>query len=210
MGELGTRAIGYLYLLPAVILAFSGHELAHAAVAVLLGDDTPKKLGRLTLNPLKHLDPFGLLMVLLFGFGWARPVEYNPANLKRPAEGSVLIAVAGPFANLVLCVLSVGILALARASGTGWLASFAEKSASVNAGLFIFNLMPIPPLDGSHLLFWAIPERFQRARQLFLFYGRFALLALVLVSALANVDPLLVGTMANSLLKALTRLFRLA
>jgi Zn-dependent protease len=210
MGDFGARAIEYLYLVPAIIFGFSAHELAHAAVAVLLGDDTPRKLGRLTLNPLKHLDPFGLLMVILFRFGWARPVEYNPANLKRPAEYSVLIAVAGPFANLILCVLSVGLLALVKGSGPAWLASIAEKSASVNAGLFIFNLMPIPPLDGSHLLFWAIPERFQRARQLFLFYGRFALVALVLVSAIADVDPLLVGTMSNALLGALARFFRIA
>ncbi len=209
MDDFAATLVEKAYLLPAIVLGFTVHELCHAAIAVALGDDTPKRLGRLTLNPLRHVDPFGLIMVLVFGFGWARPVMYNPANLKRRAEYSVLIALAGPFSNLLLSFLCLlGMKALS--SGPEWARTLVLNGAAVNASLFVFNLIPIPPLDGSHLLFWAIPDRFQRFREAFLKYGQFLLLILILASSMADVDPLMIGTMSGSLLRGMARLIGLA
>jgi Zn-dependent protease len=210
MPELKQEILQILYLLPAVVLGFSVHEFAHAFCAVALGDDTPKLAGRFTLNPFKHIDLIGLAMVLLFGFGWAKPVSYNPQKLKKPIEHSVIIAMAGPVANLVFAVLCMGMYALAAAFlPAGWLLIILSKMVSINVMLFIFNLVPLPPLDGSHILFWAIPERFQALRQGYLRYGYWALTGIILAQALLNVEILPVGTMIASLTRLLARLFGL-
>lgn len=209
MPDLRAQALRILFLLPAVVVGFTLHELCHAGAAVLLGDDTPRKRKRFSLNPLRHLDPIGLVMVLAFGFGWAKPVEYNPSNLKRPAEHSVLIVMAGPLANLVLALLSALALSLLRGAPP-WAIELIVNMASLNASLFVFNLVPLPPLDGSHLVFWAIPERFQKARLAFLRYGYWVLAGVLLVSAFANLDPFMIGTMSRALLRFLLGLFGLA
>jgi Zn-dependent protease len=206
------QIVGILYLLPAILIGFTAHEFAHAFLAVRFGDDTPKLMGRFTLNPLKHVDPIGLLLVILFGYGWAKPVRYNPANLRKPIEHSVLIALAGPFSNLLLALAFLLPLRLSLLSSLPVLARILYNMVHFNLMLFVFNLLPIPPLDGSHLVFWAIPERFQRARAAYLRYGYWALAAVLLVqAALAQsplaVDILPIGTIIGNLERLLLSLF---
>ncbi|NTW61128.1 site-2 protease family protein [Candidatus Saccharibacteria bacterium] len=145
------------------------HEATHAFVGYWLGDDTAKKMGRLTLNPLKHIDPIlSLLLPLslaLIGapvFGAARPVPYNPNNVRGGDWGAALIAIAGPFANFVLAFLSFGVLALVGdSSGQTIVGNFFATMTVINLGFFIFNLIPIPPLDGSRLLYALAPDFFR-------------------------------------------------
>jgi Zn-dependent protease len=146
----------FLLLLPVVIASLSLHELAHAYVAWRLGDPTAKELGRLTLNPIAHLDPLGTLMfaltALLAGvpFGWAKPVPVDPRNFRRPKEGMALVAVAGPVANFVLALGALAVLRHAGLDGRAF--NVVALAYLVNVILGLFNLIPIPPLDGSRIV----------------------------------------------------------
>ncbi len=156
--------LGYQYTLPVLFIAFPVHECAHALVAYALGDRTAKWQGRLTLDPLKHLDPMGTICLILFRFGWAKPVPVNPNNFKNPRVGMALTSIAGPLSNLLMAFLSLVLLrvvqvapAMQGASGVGAtlvtvLVNLLTVSAEINTGLFLFNLIPIPPLDGSRVL----------------------------------------------------------
>ena len=146
--------------LPAFLLAIILHELAHGYVAYLLGDDTAKRAGRLTLSPLAHLDPFGALFFIVsslsgFGFGWAKPVPVALERLRNPRRDEVLVTVAGPGANFAQAVAWAVLLRLALRFAPGTLgqslAIFCLYGISINLLLMIFNLLPIPPLDGSHV-----------------------------------------------------------
>lgn len=143
----------FVWLL-AIVFALTGHEFAHALVARLLGDRTAEREGRLTLNPLSHLDPIGSLMLVLFGFGWAKPVPYNPYNLRDPRWGSVLVGLAGPGANLAMALVASGVLRGLLASGAGAssaLVVFLFFFLFINIALMVFNLIPVHPLDGAKL-----------------------------------------------------------
>lgn len=156
----GTRLTWALTVIPALIVGFTLHEYAHAWVAVRLGDPTPRWQGRLTLNPLRHLDPVGTLLVFVAFVGWAKPVVWNPANLRVPRRlGIILVAAAGPVSNLVLAVLGAILLrALAPAvpiRGVGLLpapGTLLVTFVIFNVLLFVFNLVPLPPLDGFSIL----------------------------------------------------------
>jgi len=155
------------------LLAITAHELAHGLAADKLGDPTARLLGRLTLNPLKHLDPIGTLAVFFFGFGWARPVPVNANNLRAPRTDMIWVSLAGPLANLLLALFSALLL-----RGLGWVDGLVAESAAVGAvvlvplkmmaafSLFInvilgvFNLLPLPPLDGGKVLTGMLPEKF--------------------------------------------------
>ncbi|PLX84710.1 MAG: site-2 protease family protein [Desulfuromonas sp.] len=158
-------------LVPA-LLAVTIHEVSHGYVAERLGDPTARMLGRLTLNPLKHLDPIGTLALLFFGFGWARPVPVNFRNLKRPKPHMIWVALAGPSANFSLALASALLLrglALLEgdlAPGAGTLSAMLEPvklmagfSLFINIILGVFNLIPIPPLDGGRVLSGILPQR---------------------------------------------------
>ena len=155
------------------------HEVSHGVVADYLGDPTAKLQGRLTLNPLKHLDLFGSVIVPTisyflggFIFGWAKPVPYNPYNLRPGRWSEAMVALAGPASNLILVVL-FGIL-LRFGLSNGWSTGFVHITALVvfvNILLMVFNLVPIPPLDGSKLLFAFFPERTFQLRGFFERYG---------------------------------------
>jgi Zn-dependent protease len=148
-----------------LLLALPVHELAHAAVAVALGDPTPKVQGRLTLNPLRHLEIFGAVLILIAGFGWAKPVQWNPRNIRvDPKLGAVLIAVAGPLSNLLMAALSVAILGSFGESLPPLVGSSMVTFAYINVLLAVFNLIPVPPLDGSHVLFALLPGDTWRLR----------------------------------------------
>jgi Zn-dependent protease len=146
-----------VFLIVALVIAITFHELAHAWVANKLGDPTAKHLGRLTLNPLAHLDPMGTIMILLVGFGWGKPVPYNPARLTRGRFSEVLIAISGPISNLLLAFIFAlpGRIYLIQhqALPTGQLYTFLAVMVTLNIFLAAFNLIPIPPLDGSKILY---------------------------------------------------------
>jgi Zn-dependent protease len=144
-------------LLPSVLVAVTVHEFAHALVADRLGDPTPRRLGRLTLNPLAHLDFFGTLFFILFSFGWARPVPVNPQNFAHPRQGMLQVALAGPLANVTVA-FTVGLLLKTHdISGTLWGTLLASMVVWINVVLAVFNLIPIPPLDGSRILESLLP-----------------------------------------------------
>lgn len=144
------------------------HEFAHAWVATKLGDQTPRLQGRLTVNPMAHISPIGALMILLVGFGYAKPVGVNPRNFKDPKKGMALVAVAGPISNLIMGFIAeffaVFCLRLSAGSTNTVLLSavylFFTFAATVNVQLAVFNLLPIPPLDGSRILQLLIPSKY--------------------------------------------------
>lgn len=140
------------------------HELAHGLVAYKLGDDTARHQGRLTINPFAHLDLLGTLMIFLIGIGYARPVPVNPARLKHPRRDMALVALAGPASNLIMGFVNVFIYYIVYAIGTAGavtdaVASFFYYAASVNVMLAVFNLIPVPPLDGAKVLFSVLPDK---------------------------------------------------
>lgn len=160
--------LALLLTLPGVIVAITFHEFAHAFVADKLGDDTPRRQGRLNLNPLSHIDPVGFFMLIFAHFGWGKPVEINPANFNRKRSMSVqeaLVALAGPVMNLIIAiVLTIILFAITTftptfiLSTTGMLIGLTLQMAiSVNIGLGVFNLIPLPPLDGSKILMHFLP-----------------------------------------------------
>ena len=197
--------IHLLLSLPTILIALSVHECAHAWAAYKLGDSTAKNFGRMTINPLKHLDPLGVLCMIVAGFGWARPVPVNSRNLRNPKKDMVLISLAGPASNIVLAfigllilrILQVLVLPALSAAAIGafgvdaiaMLLQFLMLFCMLNAGLAIFNLLPIPPLDGSHLLALILPSRIYFK---YVQYERYISFALVLLLVFNVLDiPLL-------------------
>ena len=157
-----------------ILVAFPVHEMAHAAMAVQLGDETPRMQGRYTFNPIAHIDPFGALLILFTGFGWAKPVQWNPNNIDVDIRlGTILVAAAGPVSNLVLAAAGVFLVPFADFA---MLERFLNFFVWINTLLFVFNLIPIPPLDGSHILFALLPgDNFE----LRMFLGRFGFIILL-------------------------------
>jgi len=168
-------------VIPALI-CLTFHELAHGYTAYRLGDSTAKDMGRLTLNPIKHIDVFGLLMMLVAYFGWAKPVPVNMFNFKRPKWGMAITALAGPLSNLLLTVavlLLMGLLATplaGSAAGTVVLVMM-HRMAMLGVALAIFNMLPIPPLDGSKILFSLLPDRYYLILMKYEQYGMVLLFA---------------------------------
>lgn len=144
-----------LFFLPALIVAITIHEFAHAFAADRLGDPTPRLQGRLTLNPLKHFDPIGTLMLLFFRFGWGKPVEFDPYNLRHPRRDAAIISLAGPAVNLILATTLSLIM---KFSGIPLLTLFFIPVIIININLAIFNLLPVPPLDGAKILYGFLPR----------------------------------------------------
>lgn len=166
---------GSLFMLlasaPGVLIAITFHEFAHGYVAYKLGDNTAKNEGRLSLNPLAHLDPIGTLMLLFAGFGWGKPVQVNPANYTRKIsmeKGEAIVSAAGPIMNIILAfVFSLIYCALYKFAGTAFLSStvvgvimiLISATISTNVGLGVFNLIPLPPLDGSKIIMPFLPYK---------------------------------------------------
>lgn len=178
--------------IPALLISISFHEYAHARVSYSLGDPTPKWRGRLSLNPLVHLDPIGLIMLWLFRFGWAKPVEINPSYYKEPKKGTILVSLAGPMANLLLAFISMIILKL-DVLRIGIVDSFVYILFLYNLSLAVFNLIPIPPLDGSKILAGLLPARQSYEFLKFESYGPLILIILVYFGLLSQIlNPLII------------------
>lgn len=150
-----------LFLIPALTAAITIHEFAHALAADRLGDPTPRLQGRLTLNPLKHLHPIGTLMLILFRFGWGKPVQFDPYNLENPRRDAALISFAGPAANLSLALVASILTKLALSTGfyNDIAVTFGVLLIGYNVFLAVFNLIPIHPLDGGKILIGLLPPR---------------------------------------------------
>ena len=175
------RLTGFLVQAAAVLLCLTVHEMSHGLAANALGDPTAKNRQRLSLNPLRHLDPFGTLMMLLFGFGWAKPVPVDMRYFKHPKRGMAITALAGPVSNFLLAFLALVLanmmipLTYSTAWAGQWLNFFALL-ASLSVGLGVFNLIPFPPLDGSKVVESLLPDKIYYK---ILRYERFGMLALM-------------------------------
>jgi Zn-dependent protease len=181
------------------LLALSFHEFAHAYVANKFGDDTAKQSGRLTLNPLAHLDPLGTIMVFIAHFGWAKPVPVNPNRLRNPKNDMVWISVAGPLANMILALISGILLRIilnfvggipSQHSIIGILAFMVVMSLQINLALAIFNLFPIAPLDGSKILYGLLPAKHEGVIYFIERYGPFILIGLIIFGQATDIHIL--------------------
>lgn len=158
------KLLGLLFSIPGVLVAITFHEFAHAKVADMLGDDTPRREGRISLNPLAHIDPIGFIMLLFAGFGWGKPVNVNPRNYNRDIsieKADAIVSIAGPAMNMILAILfTIIYFAIYKFMGIqvltnnilGIIMQMIEGIIAINIGLGIFNLIPLPPLDGSKVI----------------------------------------------------------
>ncbi len=185
--------IDMLVALPAILIALTFHEYAHGKVADLLGDDTPYYQGRLTLNPLPHIDWIGFAMLFIFHFGWAKPVQVNPNNFKNVGykKGMMLVSLAGPMMNLLLAFIGLILLRLLLPYQlTDWgsiTAAILSPVITINIILAAFNLIPLPPLDGSKILAGLLPDSGARMMYSLEQYGPLLLLLLIMTGAASKV-----------------------
>lgn len=187
----GTSAyiIELLYRLPVMVIALTIHEFSHAWIAHKLGDDTAKMRGRLTLNPLKHLDPIGAIMLLVARVGWAKPVPVNVMNFKDPKQDMVKVGIAGPMSNLLLSFLTAFplyyLFYLNYTTGLGGFGgvmyTFLGLLFEINLFLAVFNLIPVPPLDGSRIFYGILPEKFYFGVMKYERYMAIALFAIIII-----------------------------
>ncbi|MES2436492.1 MAG: site-2 protease family protein [Patescibacteria group bacterium] len=174
-----------------VLMSVVIHEVAHGYAADVQGDPTAKYEGRLTLNPLKHLDPIGSVLVPIvtsiagFPFGWAKPVPYNPYNLRNQRWGELFVALAGPLSNILIALFFVVFIRLEI--GNIVFMSLAQQIIIVNLGLALFNMIPIPPLDGSKVLFAFLPFKWMHIRRQLEQYSMILILILILVPTFGNI-----------------------
>lgn len=179
-----------VYWIPALVIAFTFHEYAHGKVADMLGDPTPRNHGRLTLNPVSHVDPVGLLMLILVRFGWAKPVPVNPLHFRGDRrKGMLLVSLAGPGANFVIALFAgigraVSIIMLVQGNQIAHhFYTFFEYLLMYNVFLGVFNLLPVPPLDGSKILFNILPPRYSSFMFQLEQYGFLILMLLLITGA---------------------------
>jgi len=195
-------------LAPPILFSIILHEIAHGVVANRLGDDTARRAGRLTLNPLPHIDPVGSVMLPLFLtaigspflFGWAKPVPVNFLNLRNPKRDMIAVAFAGPGTNIILALASAAVAHAFHASGPDWLTAVAVVSVQINVVLAVFNLIPILPLDGGRVLFGLLPRgpalAFARLER----YGLLIVMALLFTGTLGAVLGPVTSFMIRTLL----------
>jgi Zn-dependent protease len=211
-----------IYSLPGIILGLTIHEYSHALAAYKLGDYTARDQGRLSFNPLRHIDIIGFLFIIFAGFGWAKPVQFSPGNLRRPRRDKAIIAAAGPFSNfllaLVLIFLLKGYLAwcehlyVSSGGNSRFLFSFLlsdgmsqvlqiiQRALIINLGLFVFNLIPVPPLDGSHIAFSGLNLQSETEYKI-MKLGAPLLFIIIIIQNRAGVTILPIGRIVNAILE---------
>ena len=213
--------ISLLLTLPAVIIAITFHEYAHAFVADRLGDDTPRMQGRLNLNPMSHIDPFGFVLLMFAGFGWGKPVEINPRNFNRNVnmdKGEALVSLAGPLMNFILAIVFAIInVALYMFASPSFLASttgnlifiLIKEIVVINIGLGVFNLIPLPPLDGSKIFINFFPYNARRwiIEHEPIFYYIF--LAIWITGLAGIIISPIINLLYNGLMNGIMAIFRL-
>ena len=180
------------YVIITLVIAFTIHEFAHAYVAYKFGDSTAKNQGRLTLNPVQHIDPIGALFLLIAGFGWARPVPVNRYHFKNPRLAGILVSLAGPISNLLLATIGVAVIYGSMAAGIAdglpfYVFDFLEFFISINVLLFVFNLIPLPPLDGYRIVEDLVPTNVRVKMTQFEQYGTLIFLILVIIEPLNKI-----------------------
>jgi len=184
-------------IIPAAVIGLTVHEFSHAYAAYKLGDNTAKLDGRLTLNPLKHIDWMGFFLIVIAGFGWAKPVVFNPDNLKHKHRDEILISIAGPFSNFVVALLFFVIARLLYINEFFNATKFGLEVINmimmwgvINFGLFVFNMIPLPPLDGSHLYLTFLKEIHPKLMMNIYKYGTLGLFAIIIAETQFKVNIL--------------------
>lgn len=193
-------------IIPAAIIGLTVHEFSHAFAAYKLGDNTAKDEGRLTLNPLKHIDWMGFFLIVIAGFGWAKPVTFNPNNLKNKHRDEILISLAGPISNFLLAILFLvlarllyfGVFFHATTLGLEIINIFVIWGI-INFSLFIFNLIPLPPLDGSHIYLTFLKDIHPRLMMNLYKYGTLVLFAIIIAENQFNINILHISELVNSI-----------
>jgi Zn-dependent protease len=199
-----TGLIEFLYTLPALLISLTIHEFAHAYTAYKLGDNSQKALGRLSLEPFSHIDPFGFICIALFGFGWAKPVYVDDSNFKNKAKGNMLVSLAGPMANLLLAVVFTLLLKVLLYFNLVTLTATTLTVSSIFGSMLllaiqfniifaIFNLIPIPPFDGSKVLFYFLPGK---AKNIMYTLERYSFLIIVIL-LMTNLAVYIISPVVN-------------
>jgi Zn-dependent protease len=207
--QLDLSSLGQAVLrVAAIFLCLTVHECCHGLAAYALGDPTAKQMHRLSLNPLRHIDWFGLVMMFVCGFGWAKPVPVDMRYFRNPKRGMALTALAGPASNFALALLLLGIskvmyLTMSYSAATNAIFQFLLTASVLSVGLGLFNLIPIPPLDGSKVLAAALPDR---AYYSLMRYERYGMLLLILLS-FTNIGGNAMGNAISGVYSALFSLF---
>ena len=217
-GDIKTWLISFLLTLPIALIALSVHEAAHGYIAYRLGDQTARNMGRLSLNPLKHLDPIGFLCMILGGFGWAKPVPINARYFKNPRKGMALTAIAGPLSNILLAFFFALIYEILFAifrdveftSNMPYYVAlislqFFSLAAYMNVAFAIFNLIPIPPFDGSRFVFVLLPPKYYFG---IMKYER-VIMAVLLVLLITGILDLPLSTATNFVLSWIYRFWEI-
>ena len=213
--------LAILFTLPAVIIAIAFHEYAHAWMADRLGDETPRMQGRLTLNPLKHLDPVGFILLLFAGFGWGKPVQINSRNFNRNvsmSKGEALVSLAGPVMNFILAIIFAIILGVVYMfAPSSFLTTtigeviyiLLQECVLINIGLGVFNLLPLPPLDGSKIFINLFPYNARRwiMEHEQIFYYAFLIIWITGLAGLI-ISPI-INLLYNGLMNGILAIFRL-
>lgn len=193
------------YIIITLLIAFSVHEFAHAYVAYKFGDPTAKEQGRLTLNPMNHLDPIGTILIIIAGFGWARPVPVNRYRLRNPRLGGIMVSLAGPVSNLLLAIIGGALYVIIFYLGVDGtlgmiLSGFFDSFIWLNCVLFVFNLLPLPPLDGYRIVQDLVSNNVRAKLSQYEVYGSIILLVLIIVDPLYDVT---IGPIFGQVLPAL-------
>lgn len=199
-----------ILMIPAMLIAFTFHEYAHALIADRLGDKTPRFQGRLTLNPITHIDPLGFIAVLLFGFGWAKPVQTNPSAYKNYHKDDLKVSLAGPVANFIVSIIGAIVLGLYVRFAYGILPEalaqillyMVRYIIIINVSIGLFNLIPVPPLDGFSILRDLSPNTFYRYQEKFYQYQ--ILILLLLVYAGGRIIQIPAGIIEDALIRLAT------